>query len=173
MSAATGTTPAQITLALVDWRGALQPPGTYSGRITFSAAGSASAVVNVIWTVVPRLPNPTFSYSSRVNGCTPTNGYPDPAVCTVPNEKPPGNFQPPAPGGSYVDPNFGALVKVVTGTNVFHTYSANNPLSAKNKYLMTYLLNGTFNVVDLATGQVAYTRVSANESFFWDSYSDS
>src|SRR5674476_593316 len=173
MSAVTGTTPAQIGLSLVDWRAASQPPGNYSGKITFSAAGATSAVVNVIWTVVPRLPNPTFSYPSGVKGCTPASGYPDPAMCQVPDEKPPGNFQPPAPGGSYTDPNFGASVKVVTGTGVYHTYSANNPLSAKNKYLMTYLSNGTFNIVDVATGQVAFTRVGANENFFWDSYSDS
>jgi hypothetical protein len=94
-------------------------------------------------------------------------------MCQVPDEKPPGNFKPPDPGGSYTDPNFGASVKVVTGTGVYHTYSANNPLSAKNRYLMTYLSNGTFNVVDVATGQVAFTRVNANQNFFWDSYIDS
>jgi len=173
LSAVTGTTPMQIGLSLVDWRGASQPPGTYSGKITFSAESTTPVVVTVIWIVVQRLPNPTFSYPSGVNGCTPTNGYPDPAMCQVPDEKPPGNFQPPAPGGSYIDPNFGASVKVVTGTGVYHTYSANNPLSAKNKYLMTYLSNGTFNVVDVATGQVAFTRVNANQNFFWDTYIDS
>jgi uncharacterized protein (TIGR03437 family) len=172
MSAVAGTTPAQISLSLVDWRGAAQPPGNYSGKITFSAAGTTSTVVNVIWTVVPKGPDPTFSYPSGVNGCTPTAGYPDPAMCQVPDEKPPGNFQPPAPGGSYADPNFGASVKVVTGSGVYHTYSANNPLSAKSKYLMTYLTNGTFNVVEVATAQVAFTRVSANQDFFWDSYVD-
>src|SRR5260370_12802263 len=94
-------------------------------------------------------------------------------MCHVPDEKPRGTCQPPAPGGSYTDPNYGASVKVVTGTGVYHTYSANNPLSANNKYLMTYPSNGTFNVIDVSTGQVAFPRVSANESFFWDSYSDS
>jgi len=173
MSATTGTTPTQVSLSLVAWRGAAQPPGSYSGTITFSAVGAKSAAVKVIWTVVPQLPNPTFSYPSGPNGCTPTSGYPDLATCTVPEEKPPGNFQPSAPGGSYADPNFGASVKVVTGSGVYHTYSANNPLSAKNKYLMTYLTNGTFNVVDVATGRFAFTRVNANENFFWDSYIDS
>src|SRR5258708_39514298 len=86
MSAVTGTTPTQISLSLVDWRAASQPPGTYSGNITFSSAGTTPAVVNVIWTVVPRLPNPTFSYPSGVNGCTPTNGYPDAPMCQVPDE---------------------------------------------------------------------------------------
>ena len=61
MSAVAGTTPAQISLSLVDWRGAAQPPGNYSGKITFSAAGTTSTVVNVIWTVVPKGPDPTFS----------------------------------------------------------------------------------------------------------------
>ena len=173
LSAATGTTPAQIRLSLVDWRGVGQPPGNYSGKITFSAPGTTSTVVKVIWTVVPQLPNPIFSYPSGVKGCTPVTGYPDPAMCQVPDEKPPGNFQPPAPGGSYADPNFGASVKVVTGPGVYHTYSANNPLSAKSKYLMTFLSNGTFNVIDVVTGQVAFAKVNANQDFFWDSYVDS
>ncbi len=39
---------------------------------------------------------------------------------------------------SYVDPNFGAKVRVMTGNPVFHTYSTPSPLSAHNKYLLTY-----------------------------------
>src|SRR5260370_1193130 len=35
---------------------------------------------------------------------------------------------------------------------------------------MTYLTNGTFSVVDVATGRFAFTRVNANENFCWDSY---
>ena len=76
-------------------------------------------------------------------------------------------------GGSYVDANFGASVKVITGPGVYHTYSANNPLSAYNTYVMTYRTSGTFDVVLAATGKVAFSRVNANQDFFWDSLDDS
>lgn len=171
LSAMTGAGPAKVNLSLVDWRAVGQPPGSYSGKITFSAPGATAVVVNVVWTVVPPLPNPKFSYLSPVKGCVATNGYPDPAVCQVPNEKPPGDFQPPALGGSYIDPNFGAKVRIVTGAKVSHTYSSNNPLSATGKYLMILGPNGE-GVVDLAAAQPAISKVSANQDYFWDSYVD-
>jgi uncharacterized protein (TIGR03437 family) len=173
LSAASGATPAKLNVGLVDWRALVQAPGTYTGKITLSANGVSPATVNVNWTVVVRLPIPTFSYITHPQGCTTPDGFPDPALCTVPDEKPPGGFQPPALGGSYVDPNFGGKVKIVTGTGVYHTYSANNPLSANNKYLMTYPADGSFNVVDAATGQVLFPKVPANQNFTWDSDSDS
>jgi hypothetical protein len=94
-------------------------------------------------------------------------------LCNVPNETPPGNFKPPAAGKSYIDPNLGASVKVISEPGVFHTYSANNPLSASSKYLMTFRSNGTFDVVLAATGRIAFRSVPANQDYFWDSYSDS
>jgi hypothetical protein len=172
LSAAKGITPATVRLSLVNWRAGAQPPGTYPGKIQFAADGMAPVTVDVTWTVVPRLPPPLFSYLSGPLGCTQVNGYPDPALCTVPDEKPPGSFDPPPLGGFYADPNFGGNVKVITGTGVYHTYSANNPLSAKNKYLMTFLTNGTFDVVEAATGRVAFPKVRAGQEFFWDSYDD-
>jgi uncharacterized protein (TIGR03437 family) len=123
--------------------------------------------------VVARLPDPKFSYAAGPQGCTQPDGYPDAALCTVPNEAPPGSFRPPAAGGSYVDPNFGSTVKVLTGTGVYHTYSANSPLSAKNTYLMTYPSSGNFDVLLTSTGKVAFSNVPANQDFFWDSYTDS
>ncbi len=171
LSAAKGTTPATVSLSLVAWRAGSQPPGSYSGKIQFAADGMPPATVTVVWTVASRLPNPHFSYLSGPQGCTQVAGYPDPALCTVADEKPPGNFTPPAVGGSYVDSNFGGNVQVITGTGISHTYSANNPLSANNKYLMDF--TGTFDVIETATGRVAFPKVSANQDFFWDSYNDS
>jgi hypothetical protein len=177
LSAASGVVsaaaPANIGVALVNWRAQAQAPGTYNGTITFTAPGSAAVTVKVAWTVVARLPGPTFSYLSGPTNCTNPGGYPDPAVCTVPDEKPPGNFAPPGVGDSYTDSNFGGRVRVVTGPGVYHTYSNNNPLSANNKYLMTFRANGSFDVVDVATAQVVFPHVSANQNFVWDSYNDS
>src|SRR5437773_11881408 len=159
LSAMEGSTPATVSIGVVGWRAEGMAAGSYSGRITFNAPGAAPATVTVNWSVVPRLPDPKFTYFSGPEGCTQPDGYPDAALCTVPNEAPPGNFKPPGVGGSYVDPNFGATVKALTGPGVYHTYSANNPLSAKNTYLMTYPSSGTFDVVLTATGKVAFSRV--------------
>ena len=174
LSAAKGTTPAKVSLSLVDWRAGAQPPGSYSGKIQFAADGMTPVTVDVAWTVVPPPPPPHFSYLSGPQGCTQVNGYPDPAVCAVPDEKPPGGFNPPPPGGSYVDPNFGGTVNVITGTAVTHTYSANNPLSASNKYLMAFNTSaGNLDVVEVATGKVLFPKVGSSQDFFWDSYNDS
>jgi uncharacterized protein (TIGR03437 family) len=173
LTASSGAAPGTTGLGLVDWRAAAQAPGTYTGKVTFTAPGGASATVNVIWTVTARRPTPKFSYMSTPQGCTTPGGFPDPALCTVPDEKPPGGFTPPAVGGSYTDQNFGADIKILTGTGIYHTYSANNPLSAHNKYLMTYPADGSFNVIDAATGQMLFAKVPANQNFTWDSDNDS
>ena len=115
LSATQGSTPTTLRVGLVDWRAVGQPAGNYSGKITFNAANVAPTTVQVTWVVVPRMAGPAFSYLSGPAGCTRPEGYPDAALCTVPGEAPPGNFTPPAVGGSYVDANFGASVKVITG----------------------------------------------------------
>ena len=129
--------------------------------------------MKVTWIVVPRLPPPAFSYPAGPQGCTTPAGYPDAALCTPPGEAPPGNFAPPPPGGTFTDFNFGGLIRVLTGPKVYHTYSDNNPLSANNKYLMAYLSNGSFDVVDVASGRVVRQNVGCNQDFVWDSYNDS
>lgn len=171
LSAATGTTPSTLLLSLVPWRAAGQPPGTYPAKIAFSANGKPQASVDVTWTVVPRIPDPTYTYPSGPHGCTQPAGYPDPALCTVPDEKPPGAFQPPPIGGSYVDPNFGGTVRIMGPPDYVHTYSNNNPLSAHNKYLMAFS-DGAFFVIDVATHRFVYSRIPGNQDFFWDSYDD-
>ena len=173
LSAPSGSTPATIRVGAVDWRAEKQPPGEYSGKVTFAAPGAAPVVLTVSWTVVARLPSPKYTYIAPVKGCTNPGPYPDPAVCTVPDEKPPGLFQPPPLGGTYTDPNFGATLKILTAPDTYHTYSANNPLSANNKYLMTYLRDGKFDVVDVATGKIVFPNVRSNQNFSWDSDNDS
>jgi len=167
-----GATPGSLQVRLVDWRAESQAPGSYPGTITVTAGSLPPATVKVTWVVVPRLPGPTFSYLSGPKGCTSADGYPDPAICTVPDEKPPGSFAAPAAGASYVDPNFGGTVKALTGQGMYHTYSANNPLSANNKYLMSYRADGNFDVIDVAASKTAFTKVPANQNFFWDSNND-
>jgi len=171
LSATAGTTPSDLVLSLVPWRAAGQPAGNYPAKIAISAAGRQQATIDVTWTAVPRAPDAKYTYLAGPHGCTQPPGYPDAALCTVPDEKPPGTFQPPAVGKSYVDPNFGATVRVVTPPDFVHTYSNNNPLSAHNKYLMVFH-DGFLSVVDAATTKFVYDKVPGNQDFFWDSYDD-
>ena len=173
LSAASGTTPATVAVSLVAWRAQAQVPGVSTGTIAFTAPGAGPVTVKVIWVVAARLPDPTFSYLSGPQNCTNPGGYPDAALCTVPNDTPPGDFAPPGVGASLTDADFGGNIRNLTGPGVYHTYSNNNPLSATNKYLMTFLSNGSFNVVDAARAQVAFPQVKASQDFVWDSYNDS
>src|SRR4051794_9726685 len=42
---------------------------------------------------------PVFNYIAGPTNCTQPAGYPDAALCQVPDEKPPGTFKAPGPGG--------------------------------------------------------------------------
>src|SRR4051794_28227451 len=55
-----GTTPAQLIVGVVPWRGGERKPGKYSGKITIHA-GSATETVPVEWEVRPALPPPAIS----------------------------------------------------------------------------------------------------------------
>lgn len=78
LSAASGeasaAAPAAVTVSLVAWRGQAQAPGSYTGTITVSAAGNAAATVKVGWTVVARLPPPSFSYLAGPKNCANPGG---------------------------------------------------------------------------------------------------
>ena len=107
----------------------------------------------VEWEVRAANPPPAFSYLAGPAGCNQAPGYPDPPLCTpLPL---PGILGAPQAGASYVDPNFGGRVRVITAAPIYHTYSTPSPLSAHQKYLMSYLENGTWEIVDVATARVA------------------
>ncbi len=164
-----GTTPALLTVGMVDWRGAAKKPGKYASSITVRA-GSAAITLPVELEVRPAGPPPLFSYLSGPAGCNKADGYLDPPLC-----KPlplPGILGPPQAGASYVDPNFGGRVRVVTGGAVYHSYSTPSPLSAHKKYLMSFLENGTWDVVDVATNRVVFRRNPCTQSYFWDANDD-
>ncbi|MEO8595741.1 MAG: hypothetical protein ABI759_20645 [Candidatus Solibacter sp.] len=169
LSAASGTTPATLTLGIVDWRGEAKKPGTFRHSLTIKS-GAAVVTVPVEWEVRPGNPAPKYSYLAGPAGCAESKGYADPPLCTpLPI---PGIVGPPQPGDSYVDPNFGGRVRVLTGAQIFHTYATPSPLSAHAKYLMTWPENGTWDVVDVATTRIVYRRVPANQSYFWDAGDD-
>src|SRR5207248_5287558 len=110
---------------------------------------------------------PVFSYSSCPKGCTKTTCYPDAATCVVLDERPPGGFVPPKPGGTYIDPNFGARVRVLTAPSSTHGYSGPSPLSANNTYALLQTTEG-YRVVEVATGKSVAPMPTTMEGTFWD-----
>lgn len=171
LSATSGKTPGSVYVGLVNWRAEAQKPGRYSADVKISARG-ASAIVKVQWTVVERGPVATFSYLAGPAGCETPAGYVDAALCNPLDQSAIGKFVAPVPGATYVDPNFGGHIKVLTGTGIHHTYSTPNPLSANNTYLMTFPADGTFDILAAASGKVVARRVDSNQNFFWDASDD-
>src|ERR1700730_7345721 len=118
---------------------------------------------------------PIFTYISGPNGCTKPAGYPDAALCVVPNETPLAAFQIPPVGGMYIDPNFGSTVKILSSFSANHGYSTPSACSSTGKYVAIAQYNAQVNVVETATGHVAYVDRPGTvtfETIHWDSYSD-
>jgi hypothetical protein len=171
LSAASGVTPAKVMVSLVDWRMGSVPPGMHKGKISVTAAGMTPATIPVTLTIVPKPPGPKFTYLHGPNGCTQPDGYQDAATCIVPDEKPAGNFGPPAPGGSYVDPNFGATVRVISPPGYLHVYSTPSAISAGNKYVLSVNQMGAFQLISPITGKVIRPLPGLpNQAAFWDAY---
>lgn len=114
---------------------------------------------------------PVFSYISGPANCTQPAGYPDPALCVVPDEKPPGSFKPPGVGGSYIDPNFGAKVRILAPPTSIHGYASPNAMSASNKYALLSL-NDSPAIVEVATGKKVMNVSIPFEGTMWDSRDD-
>ncbi len=169
LEAASGATPAVLTVGVVDWRAESRKPGKFQASILIQS-GSAKVNLPVEWEVRAANPPPAFSYLAGPAACKQAPGYPDPPLCTpLPL---PGILGPPQAGASYIDPNFGGRVRVITGAPIYHTYSTPSPLSAHQKYLMSYLENGTWEIVDAATARVVFRRNPCNQSYFWDATDD-
>jgi hypothetical protein len=161
-----GTGRGTVSLGLtsdVSWR----PPGVVSSRVIIATEDGAETQVAVTLHIKRRSPDPRFSYVDGPKHCTRPEGYPDAALCTVPDEKPPGNFTPPPAGQSYVDANFGARVRVLAPPRSLHGYSAPSALSATNKHALI-LQDGLPRIVDIATGRQEEGHAIPVEGTFWD-----
>lgn len=159
------------SVGIKGWFASGKPAGSYPTKIVVSAPGAASVTVSLNVTGVARFADPVFSYFAGPAGCVFAHDplYPDAAICTVPNEKPPGNFTPPPTGGSYVDPNFGATVKILSDTHCIHQYSTPSPISAHNKYVLT-----SCGVIELATAKILFRTEPSDfqGGTFWDAADD-
>lgn len=157
------------SVGIAGWFVFQKPAGTYPTKITISAPGANPVTVTINVTATPKVADPSFTYLAGPTGCKSGHDYPDAAVCAVPGEKPPGNFTPPAAGESYVDPNFGATVKILSGAHCLHQYSTPSAISAHNKYVLT-----SCGVIELATANVVFLTNPSDfqGGTFWDAFDD-
>ena len=103
-----------------------------------------------------------FSYISGPNFCLAEYGYTVPAFCTAPGELPLGTFPIPPINGFYIDPNFGAKVRLLTdGTSdSLHQYSTPSAFSATGKYVFLAKSNGSTRIVETATANIVSTEAT-------------
>jgi hypothetical protein len=169
LPAAQGTGPVKVAISP---DATAKKPGEYKEEVTVTGSDGRKTVP-VVLRVVARAPGPDFTYVSEPKSCSRPPGVPLPdlAVCVVPDEKPPGNFHPPAAGGTYVDPNFGAKVRVLAGPTALHGYSTPNPLSATNRYAILGIQDQVA-VVETATGRVVNRPKTPFEGVVWDAHDD-
>src|SRR4051794_32263270 len=94
-------------------------------------------LLGAAWLAVPphTFAAAVITYLSGPNFCSTGPGYISAPYCVIPGELPLGGFPVPAAGGTYIDPNFGGLVRILTGTQLIHTYSQPTPMSAHNRYI--------------------------------------
>ncbi len=170
LPAAQGTGPIKVGISL---NAAARKPGEYKGEVVVNGANGKQSVAAIL-RVVPPAPGPRFTYVSEPKSCSRPPGLPlpDEALCVVPDEKPPGNFQPPPVGGTYVDPNFGAKVRVLAGPLALHAYSTPNPLSATNRFAIIGILQGQTAILETATGREVSRPHTPTEGVVWDSRDD-
>lgn len=99
-----------------------------------------------------------FTYLSGPNFCLAEYGYKVPAFCTAPGELPLGSFPVPGINGFYIDPNFGAKVRLLTdgSTDSIHQYSTPSAFSATSKYALIAGKEGAgeSQIIDVATGNI-------------------
>ena len=166
-----GTGTDTVNSSLVDWWCGSRPPGTYVQTLVFSLTSSPQTkqVVTVTLTVVPKLPEPKFTYLAGPTGCTKVDGYTDDATCAVPDEKPVGKFTPPGTGKTYTDPNFGAQVRILTDPRSNHGYSTPGAISANNRYVVHFQENEGTRIIDFKTGKVVRSGLAFSfEGPIWD-----
>src|SRR6266852_4175011 len=114
-----------------------------------------------------------FTYLSGPNFCQANYGYAVPAFCTAPGELPLGSFPIPPIGGFYVDPNFGAHVRLLTDgtTDSLHQYSTPSAFSATGKYAVLAKMDGHTRIVEVATGNIVAADITGTADYWADFWS--
>jgi hypothetical protein len=173
VSPAQGAGGGAVTVAFAGWWADSRPPGTYTASVTISNDQKIARAVAFTLTVAARK-YPKITYAGgRANGCADVPGLPaaNAALCTVPNGSLPGQFVPPAAGGSYVDPSFGARIQILSAPQSMHGYSTPSPVSATGRYVL-YSARDAGQVAELSGGRVVRTLPFGAEGALWDGQSD-
>lgn len=170
---ASGNGPGTVYLS---WRGLGTqdlPLGTYTGTLTIGIT-----VVQITLVVAPANAFDAMVYPPGFpSGCVNSNpNFIQADTCAITGERPASTaFAIPAPGGTYVDPQFGHTVKRLTASDSNIQYSALSAFSATAKYVLTSIgLEGAVRVIDRATSAVTYSSVpGVNMNFAaWDPIND-
>lgn len=152
-------------------------PGIFYEKLIFYQPGTTDTIkLPVKLNILANSTKVNFSYISGPNFCKSealAQGaipLPDSSICTVPDEFPSVGFTIPPIGGSYVDPNFGAKVTVMSDSNFTNNYSSSSALSPHNKYL--FVQDGLGRFIDTKTNAVLLDR-GPYQALRWDAYNDS
>ncbi len=127
------------------------------------------------WGLLEAQAQPTITYPAPPQGCSTPSQFIDAALCNIPGEAPLTPFAVPPVGGSYVDPTFGSVVKVISPARTLHGYSTPLPLSATGKYAMLSINNEQTDIVETATSAVLYRArpgIVTLDQPRWDALSD-
>jgi hypothetical protein len=165
-----GTGPGSIQVSLRGWQVIGKGAGTYTETIAVMTPNGNAGNISVTYTIVPRLPEPKFRYLSGPTGCKQTRDFPDADTCTVPNEWP-NPMPPPARGGTYRDPNFGASIRVLTDAGCAHAYATPSGISAGNSHVLAWCTDGV-HVLNASTGETVYRPPNHDRSARWDARDD-
>jgi len=165
-----GSGPGSFQIGLRDWMVENKAPGTYTEAVSVTTQHGLPVNIAVTFTIVARLPGPTFRYLSGPNGCKQTRDFPDADTCTVPGDWP--NPMPaPARGTSYRDFNFGSTIHVISEPGCPHAYATPSAISAGNSHVLAYCNNGP-QVLDARTGELQFKPAPHNGSAVWDANND-
>jgi hypothetical protein len=119
----------------------------------------------------------TFTYLSGPSFCVNNFGYTVPAFCTAPGELPLGSLPLPPRGGSYMDANFGARVRLLTDetADMIHQYSTPSAFSATGKYIFMATMDGHTRIVNAVTSDAVVPDLAGVFdvwSGFWSAIDD-
>lgn len=145
--------------------------GTFTGTLTIDATAVA-----ITLHVFPMYAYDFFPYNPGYPvGCSAATGYQTTPTCVITDERPAStSFVIPSPGGTYLDPQFGSLVRRVTPAGQNIQYGATTACSATCKYALTSDSGGSVDIYTVATGTEAYANVSGLNINFsaWDPLND-
>ncbi len=144
-------------------------------RLSYKALFLAFVSCLGSWGLLEAQAQPTITYPAPPQGCSTPSQFIDAALCNIPGEAPLTPFAVPPVGGSYVDPTFGSVVKVISPARTLHGYSTPLPLSATGKYAMLSINNEQTDIVETATSAVLYRGrpgIVTLDQPRWDALSD-